>query len=182
MPIQRRTARRPLVAGKPRYLWRQFHNAEFVLTPGSQAFTSFSNTGGWPDLVDLGVHGDYTIRRVRGKIFATSALGSETNVMESLGYGAGIFQSDAVAVTAFPEIFADPFDWFIYGIIGVSLASAGLTAGVHPLMTEVIDNKSMRKVNENHQEAGLIMESSAANAGNITITVSGRMLISYGRT
>ena len=181
MTTRRRTVRNAGAAVRPRYTWRQFSSLENVIVPGAQLLVSLANTGGWPDLIDLGVFGNFTVRRIHMRIYTTSALGTETNVMEVLHYGVGIFENDAVVANVFPEVDADPFDWFVYGSIGVSLASAGLTAGVHPMQAENVDNKSMRKVNANHQQPALLVQSAAANAGNVTASVIGRMLVSHGR-
>ena len=181
MTTRRRTVRNVGVAARPRYTWRFFNSPENVTVPGVGVFVLFANTGAWPDLVDLGVFGDFTIRRLHATLLTTSALGSETNVMDQVVYGAGVFEVDAITAGAFPDPLEDAFDWFAFGSVGVSLASAGLTAGVHPMQSEKIDSKSMRKVNANHQQPGMIVFSSAFNAGNITWTLGGRMLVSHGR-
>ena len=128
----------------------------------------------------LGVIGDYTVRRIRGSIAVQSALGVEDNAAQELTYGILVADVDAVAGAALPESDEDPADWMAYGVVFTS-AMGSFSAGVHPLEVVEIDNKAMRKVNENHQQLVMILDSHPANAGNLVVQTAGRFLVSHGR-
>ena len=183
MTLRGRTARRPGVVGRtsrPRYTWRAWEGANSNLNAGGQLAFVLNTVGVYPDLNVLGVLGDYTVRRIHGKIWAASELGNEGLNHDGFFYGIGVIEDDAVAAGAFPDPRNDAFDWMAYGQVGVSLQGA-FSALIHPTTTEVIDNKSMRKVNENHQSLVLVMDSFQTNQAIISVLTAGRFLVSHGQ-
>ena len=165
---------------KARLLWRAWAVQDAVIIPGGQRAVRLNTEGTWPSLESLGVAGDYTVRRLRGIIAATSAAGTETNSVDFLTWGAYVADVDAVNASAFAESDEDPADWFAFGHLMVPLQGA-FSAAIHGMSQNVIDNRAMRKVNENHQTIMLMIDASATNLGNLVVTTVGRMLISYGR-
>ena len=181
MTTRRRIARRPTQARvRPRLTWRRFDSAgDITIVPGAQASVNLVNDGLGPDLANFGILGDYTVRRIRGVISATSALGSESNTTDYVAWGIGVLEADADIANVFPEPLTDPFDWFGYGHVMVSL-QGGFTAAIHPMTLIELDVRSMRKVNENHQVLVMVLEAPAGNTGNVVLNIVGRLLVSHG--
>ena len=181
MTLRARTARRPQVSLKPRLTWRAWDNeGASVLIPGAQTIVDLTTAGNWPSLVNLGVIGDYTVRRVRGELTCQALVGVETNQAEQLTWGLFIAEADAVAASVVPEADNDAADWFGYGVVFMD-AQGSFSAGIHPSRFAVIDSKSMRKVNENHQRLVLVIDASGNNIGNVGVHTAGRFLVSHGR-
>ncbi len=167
---------------RPRYTWRFWDTARSTLTSGGSLVFDLGTVGASPDLQAIGIFGDFTVRRLLGKIWAISTRASEANSYDSFAYGVIVATNDAVAVgpTALPTPRNDAADWMAFGEVAVPQTSTGLVASSHPLHTEVIDNKSMRKVNENNQTLVLILSAEGAQ-DSILVQTQGRMLVSHGQ-
>jgi len=162
---------------RPRYTWR-FYEATGAIGSGG-ALTFILNTiGSVPDLKDLGVFGDYTIRRVIGKLFASSTNPTENTSVDWLVWGLIVADRDAVAGGTTPDPRSDAADWFGFGQVGVSMQGS-FSSSVHPLQSEFTESRAMRKVNENNQDVIMRVEASTANIGSITVDVVGRLLVSH---
>ncbi len=168
-------------ATRPRYTWRAWDGLlGFTLLAGVQTRSDLSSSPGWPTLDELGVFGDYTIRRIRGVLVAQSLDTSEELTAQSLHVGIIVLEDDALAAGASPDVRTDAADWMFWGVVFMS-AQGSFSAAVHPLSQLVIDNKSMRKVNENHQSLVMVLEAGAANTSGIQVQTAGRFLVSHGR-
>ena len=80
-----------------------------------------NTVGSAPDLAALGVLGDYTIRRVLGKIGYVNNLGSESASTDYFTWGVIVVSDDAVAAGAIPSPRLDNADWLAHGEEGASL-------------------------------------------------------------
>ncbi len=165
---------------RPRYTWWTWESGASALGVGGQLSFVLDTVGAFPDLPAMGIHGDYTVRRIHGKIWAVSDAGAEQNNPDGFVWGITVMGDDSVGGGTFPEPRLDAADWMAYGEVAVSL-QGGFSAGVHPLSEAVIDNKSMRKVNENHQALVLVMDALALNSNSISVSTAGRFLVSHGQ-
>ena len=171
-----------MAASRPRYTWRMWETALSNLNAGSALTFVLNTVGSWPDLGQgLGVRGDFTLRRVHGVIATTSENNGQATTLDGFCWGIIVAGRDAVAAGAVPDPVSDASDWLAYGTGFVSLASAGGLDTNHPMTTHVIDNKSMRKVNENNQDVILRMEALAGNVATISVHAAGRLLVSHGQ-
>ena len=185
MTMRRRTVRRPGAivsgtAGRPRYTWRGFESGVFTMVQGTTAGFVVTTSGPGATLSALGVIGDYTVRRVLGRISAVSIAAAENNSVDFLTWGLYVAENDAIGIPAFPEPRVDPADWFGYGTVLVPLHGV-FSVGTHPPALEHFDTRAMRKINENHQGVVMVFESPPALEANINVNVVGRILVSHGR-
>ena len=184
MTTRRRTVRSVgLVArSRPRYTWRHWLSGRSVLAAGATLVFNLSTVGAAPDMDALGVFGDYTVRRLHLVIGATSNNGAEASSFDHFTWGITVVNSDAAAAGfgSLPNPELDAADWMAFGTEMVSLQGA-FSAGFHPLQTIKVDNRSMRKVNENNQELVHIFRGGSANTGTIDVLTTGRMLVSHGQ-
>ena len=180
MTTRRRTARRPTGARpQTRYTWRYWQSSPFAVGAGAAATIILNTVGAAPELKEQGVFGDYTVRRVLGKLFMASLNATESGAIDMVAWGLLIADRDAVAAGALPETVSDAADWFGFGQEGVSLQGS-LTAGNHPMTVGVTESRAMRKVNENNQDVVLRIEAHGSNIGSINMTSAGRILVSHG--
>ena len=181
MTTRRRTARSAgPAAGRPRYTWRPWEQINATLAAGAQTRVPLNTSGSWPTLGALGVIGDYTIRRLVGVVSAISAFAAENSTMDRLVFGVIVMEDDALAAGVAPDPVSDAADWMAFGFLYVAMHGT-FTAGNHPMSTFALDNRSMRKVNENHQSPVLVVEAPGNNISSIVFCTSGRMLVSHGR-
>ncbi len=164
---------------RPRYTWRMFEQAAFGMGSGGLVTVVLDSVGGAPDLTALGIFGDYTVRRVLGKIWATSSNAAESGGIDIVTWGLLVADADAVAGAALPNPVTDAADWFGFGAIGVSM-QGGFSAGVHPLHEVPLESRAMRKVNENNQQVIVRLAAAAANVASVSVQMSGRFLVSRG--
>ena len=182
MTTRRRIVRRPTAArSQPRYTWRMWEGGSSTLDAAAAPLTFVLNTvGSNPDLKDLGVFGDFTVRRVLGMIWAVSTLATELNAVSRFAWGLLIADRDAVSAAALPAPLSDAADWFGFGEVACSQQGA-FTAGVHPMTQVAVESRAMRRVNENNQDIILRMEAATGNAADITVVTLGRLLVSHGQ-
>ena len=167
-----------VVATRPRLTWRGFSVVQSVLTGGTLAAHNLGVVGFQPTLAQLGVHGDYTIRRVRWSIGLFSSLVEAIDDVRMFTWGMTVVTADAFATGggALPNPQDDPADWFGYGTI--PYAEVPVTDDkVHRFLE--LDGRSMRRINENSQVPALILFIQAGQTVNYVL--AGRMLVSHGR-
>ena len=140
-----------------------------------------TTVGLWPAFSVLGIAGDYTVRRIRGFLSAVSVNNGSSIVQNTISWGIYIAGKDAATASAFADPQSDPTDWMAFGTFGVELFEPGPVGTVRPWVNVEIDNKSMRKVNENHQVPVLMIMSNTGNVGNMQVNTAGRILVSHGR-
>jgi len=181
MTTRSRIARRPGPArSRPRYTWRMFESTE-TLTTVAAVSIDLNTAGTMASLSGLGIFGDYTVRRIRGAIAMTSFAAGASQAILGLAWGITILENDALALGALPEPINDPVDWMGYGTLYVGQTAPGTSVAIHPTESLVIDGKSMRKVNENHQSVVMILQWLSTTDETLRIEVSGRMLVSHGQ-
>ena len=167
---------------RPRYTWRYFDTALSNLLAGGNLSFDIGTVGNAPDLADLGVIGDYTVRRLHMLIGSTSENNGEATTLDGYVWGVGVISQDAFNAGVFPDPKADAYDWLAFGGRYVPLSSAGGLATNHPYVQEIVDNRSMRKVNENSQALVIILDNPAVNnVATISIRLMGRLLVSHGQ-
>ena len=166
---------------RPRYTWRMFKLATTNLAVGATTAVNMESSGSWPGLSSgLGIFGDYTIRRIVGSLAVTSDSVAEAESPMLLLYGVYIGEDDAIVAGAFPELDADPADWMMFGTVYLNSIGA-FSAGVHPVVERQFDNRSMRKVNENHQSPMFLITNPATTTEAVKVSVAGRFLVSHGQ-
>ena len=185
MTTFRRTARRPgLVArSRPRYTWRQFITGVTAGPSGARLAFDLSTLGPAPDLSALGVVGDFTLRRLHMTLIAQSQAASESSSQDHYTWGVYVAGNDALAAgaTSLPDPESDAADWLAFGFVWASLESTGFSTGIHPIERAVVDNRSMRKVNENNQSLVLVVHVNSTNSGGVDLQAAGRFLVSHGQ-
>ena len=179
MTTRRGTARRPAVIARPRLTWKAFQQDPSTLTGGTTRIFDLSVQGVTPTLPQLGIFGDYTIRRCRWKMsgYDTDSFVSAREVL--VYWGLTVVSADAFASGsgALPDPRTDAADWFGYGIATYRTSNVN-DAQVSRFELD-LDVRSMRKVNENSQVPALVLSSVS---GELTEFVfAGRMLVSHGR-
>ncbi len=181
MTTRRRIARRPSgTRSTPRYTWRYWDSTQASVGGGVALTFILDTLGAAPDLAALGVFGDYTVRRVLGKLFMVSTNATESSVLDHVAWGLIVSDKDAVAAGALPEPFTDAADWFGFGEAAVSIQGS-FSASIHPVTEVLIESRAMRKVNENNQNVVLRVEADTANVVSISMVTVGRLLVSHGQ-
>ena len=165
---------------RPRYVWRGWDDGPAQISAGSARTINLGTAGNWPADITLGVIGEYTIRRIVGKIAGISSSVGGSDSINLLTWGVYIGEDDAVAGGVFPEPLQDPVDWFLYGSMMVSNSRFD-TGGGMAMTSEVFDGRSMRKVNENHQTPIMRVENSSGSPDTVLVHTVGRTLYSIGR-
>ena len=164
--------------GKPRLTWRGFHVAGTSLVGGTNLAFDLSAIGSYPSLTALGVFGDYTVRRVRWSLYARDIDAESTDVAQVAAWGLVIVNIDAFnsGVGALPDPLSDAADWFGHGYVAYSslLAAGRDTSRVYEL-----DNRAMRRVNENSQVPIIVLAGIAGET--MHFAFGGRLLVSHGR-
>ena len=180
MTTRARTARRPVaVANRPRLTWRPFSTEAFTLVGGTNQVFRLDTIGNGPILADLGVFGDYTIRRIRATLGLNEADLENTNGSpQVLFWGMTIVSVDAFSsgTGAVPDPENDAADWFGYGTPFYQRHDTGFK---DEMWTYSIDIQSMRKVNENSQTPVVVFHLLTAQTA--LVSIAGRMLVSHGR-
>ena len=181
MTTRGRTVRRPgAVASRmprPRYTWRTFDVASSNMSGGTNLVYSLATVGAAPDLGDLGIFGDYTIRRVHLTLAMVSNVAA-TGILDIVYWGMTVVSSDALAqgAASLPDARLDSADWFGHGVVAVLTATS---IADRLMVTTHVDVKSMRKVNENNQDPAIVF--SSISGDDVTLRFGGRMLVSHGR-
>ena len=171
-------------ASRPRYTWRAFTTQDVVIVAGATAGLSISESlSTYPTFAALGIFGDYTIRRTLMSCILSSGAASSSIEHHGLVVACGILEDDAVAASVFPDPATDPYDWFLYDTLWVQqdTNSVGATSVQARASRKDVGSKSMRKVNENHQQPMLILQALPGNTDAITVSVHGRVLVSHGQ-
>ena len=183
MTTRRGTARRPTTAMRPRLTWRQFFDDSGLVdvVGGTNQIRDLGTVGPAPDLSSLGVIGDYTIRRLRYELSTLMATTETIPEGVPLFYGVIVVNQDAFGsgAGALPSPSSDAADWMSWGVI-LTPADPNATGQVTDAMRFVtVDNRSMRKVNENSQVIALVLETLVGFT--IRVNYAGRLLVSHGR-
>ncbi len=184
MTTGRRTVRRPGVIGRsrPRYTWRFWESANSTLAVGGDLTFQLDVIGSSSSLANIGVFGDYTVRRLHGMLWCVSDAAAEANNPDALVWGVGVMSTDAVAAGGTPDPLTDVYDWLAFGQVAVS-RQGSFSVNKHPMTSAVIESKSMRRVNENSQTLVLRIEAltGSANDSAISVRTAGRFLVSHGQ-
>ncbi len=139
-----------MARSRPRYTWRFWESAQSILPNGTSLSFDLATLGSWPDLSALGVVGDFTVRRFHMLIGGMSLNTTDISGLDSITYGVYVAGNDSVVGGTLADPASDPADWMVFGSLYVPLSSAGGLATTHPLVQHRVDNRSMRRVNENH--------------------------------
>ena len=129
----------------------------------------------------LGVVGDYTVRRVIGDAAGASQNVGNSVVVDVITWGIFIAERDATTAGVFPEPGIDQADWMAYGNVFVPLREDIAGNNVRLPVWLRVDNRSMRKVNENHQDVVLVVHSVLRNVAIFHFWMAGRYLVSHGQ-
>jgi len=179
---RRRTARRPTTAAMPpRLTWRAFESGPFTLSGGTNQGFDLGVEGLGPTLVALGIVGDYTIRRVRWRLAVNNADAEDAvNTANMLFAGMVVVSADAFAsgVGALPNPISDASPWWAYHTLPYFVGGT-LTGRNEAYQHYELDERSMRKVNENSQVPALVF--ALITGGTANVTFAGRILVSHGR-
>ncbi len=169
------------MGSRPRYTWRYVQTDVALLAPGATQVVNLATGGSLPTLAGLGIFGDYTIRRILGWIAGSSRNVGESVELDKLVYAISIQDDDAVSASVEPNPVTDPSDWMQFGSLPIPLTITGASGSVHPMSVGAIDNKSMRKVNENHATPMFVVEAPSFNTGTVGWFMSLRFLVSHGQ-
>jgi len=164
---------------RPRYTWRFWQSAQSIATATSVGI-DLGTAGGMVSLSDLGIKGDYTLRRIRGQMAVSSSRNSESQVDVGIAWGIYIADTDAFAAAAWPEPSQDPADWLAFGTVYADQRAA-LGGAFHPTTFAPLESKAMRKVNENNQTVALIIQWLSLTDQVTQVNTSGRLLVSHGQ-
>jgi len=180
MAMRRGTARRPVAVTRPRLTWRSFLVEGFTLAGGVTFVMSLSEAGVSPLLSDLGVVGDYTIRRVRWTLGLRNIDLTFTRRIVTVYWGMTVVGRDAFGSGsgAVGDPRQDANDWFGYGTV-MYATDVTLVEPSVLLESRDIDVRSMRKVNENNSLPVLVLSVVAGETA--LFNIAGRLLVSHGR-
>jgi len=179
---RRRIARRPTTALRPRLTWRQYGIGALIdVVGGTNRIFDLGAEGSAPSFAALGVFGDFTIRRLRWEMSATVATVEVTPEATPLWFGVTVVSSDAfnTGSGALPDPQLDSADWMAWGVMLVPTDPDAGGQVTDAFVYRTVDNRSMRKVNENSQVVALVF--SAIAGFTIRVNFAGRILVSHGR-
>ena len=172
--------RRTQAITRPRLTWRAFRVESLTLTGGVNQVFDLGNIGPAPSLADLGIIGDYTIRRVRWSFWLHNIDAESTvNVPLAVYMGMTVISADAFGsgVGASPDPLDDAADWWAYHVAPYFVTAAVATDADRRVYEW--DERSMRRVNENSSVPALILSLAANETAQFAF--AGRMLVSHGR-
>ena len=181
MTTRRRIARRPGAALRARLTWRMFTKPAFGLVGGTNQAFNIAVEGPGSTLTALGVVGDYTIRRVRWSLAVRNndaETGADTPVPFYLGMTVATSDAFASGVGALPSPEDDSADWFAYHAKHYFVGGT-LTGRFEQYNQWDLDERSMRKVNENSQMPVLVFAIPTGETASVAF--AGRILVSHGR-
>ncbi len=180
MTTRRASPRRFAPSLRPRLTWRAFEQTSFTVLPGALSVHNLGSVGGANSLSELGVFGDYTVRRMRGRISAQTLEAANTNGYDVLYWGVLIVTTEAfIATNGVPDPRTDSPPWMAYDVIHISRKAVSTPL---VMVTQLLDTKAMRKVNENNAVVCLAIKADSGNdSAGAQLTFAGRLLVSHGK-
>ena len=163
-------------------MWRQFGDGSLIdVIGGSNHIEDLGVDGAAPSLATLGVVGDFTIRRLRWEMSATVATVEAVPEATPLWFGVMVVSSDAFnsGSGALPSPRDDAGDWMAWGVMLVPTDPDAGGQVTDAFVYRTVDNRSMRKVNENSQVVAIVLE--CLLGFTVRVNYAGRILVSHGR-
>ncbi len=171
------------MAARPRLTWKAFQQDPSTLVGGTTRIFDLSVQGVTPTLPELGIFGDYTIRRVRWRFSGRDIDSFVGKRLVLVFWGMIVVSDDAFASGsgAVPDPRTDAADWFAYGVMTyvTGFDSIGQDTLIATTFSAELDSRSMRKVNENSQVPVLVL--STVTGETTEVVFGGRLLVSHGR-
>ena len=180
MTTQRRSPRRFAPTLPPRLTWRTFQQDTLTVLPGSKPVFRLDSVGSASSLSELGVFGDYTVRRIRGRIAGQTLESVSADGYDILYWGVVIASVDAFnTLGAIPDPETDSAPWMAWDVMHISRK---VVASPLVMERQLLETKAMRKVNENNQAIVLTIKADLGNDANgVNYIFGGRLLVSHGR-
>jgi len=180
MTTQRRSRPRFVQTLKPRLTWRTFQKDAITLLPGALGVFNLGSEGSGPSLAALGILGDFTVRRIRGRISMFTREAADTIGYDVMYYGVMIVSTDAALTAgAVPDPETDSSSWMLWDTVLIPRLVVN-----SPLVNveQLLETKAMRKVNENNSTVILAIKADLGNDSlGVGFTFAGRLLVSHGR-